>query len=352
MARPEKRTVDYFPHDAVPGKTIFILQSRFQNNGYAVWFKLLALLCRTPDQFFDCRKPADWQFLVAEMALTPPETQLILDCLAELEAIDPELWSHRIIWATNLMTRIADAYKDRKGILPVKPDINAISPPINLVSDSKTCEICGKPLIDMRSDAKCCSDDCRQRAHRVTDSVTDKNNNRDSQLDDNEVSSGDNPVSPPINSIKPPDNTQMKRKEMKRKEMKLKEMKLKESKEKTTTSSSDNDNFEPIKKDPGTRVTTETEFLEYVEGTKSEFPDLDCEVEFRRFKLWWSEGKKKLVRPKTAWHNWLVKAREIKQERSGNGTGRTGVKQYTDPEEYYRKAQADSGVARTSADES
>jgi hypothetical protein len=62
------------------------------------------------------------------------------------------------------------------------------------------------------------------------------------------------------------------------------------------------------------RVATETEFLEYLEETRSQFPDLDCEVEFKKFNLWWSESGKKPKRPKTAWLNWLIKARQILAE--------------------------------------
>lgn len=63
-----------------------------------------------------------------------------------------------------------------------------------------------------------------------------------------------------------------------------------------------------------TRATTEAEFLEYVEGLKVEFPDLDYEVEFRKFNLWWSEDGRKLKRPKSGWYNWLIKARQISAE--------------------------------------
>lgn len=132
--RPSKETVDYFPHDAVGGKTLFILQNRFGNDGYAVWFKLLALLCRTPGHAYYCSKPTDWQFLVAEMALSVVETQTIMDCLAELEAIDPELWKEKIVWSQNLVNRLAPVYQNRKGSLPIKPNNNAISMPINPIS--------------------------------------------------------------------------------------------------------------------------------------------------------------------------------------------------------------------------
>jgi len=140
MARPQKQTVDYFPHDAVGGKTLFILQNRFGNNGYAVWFKLLALLCRTPGHVYYCSKPNDWQFFVAEMALSVAETLAIVDCLAELEAIDPQLWKEKIIWSQNLVNRLASVYRERKTPIPVKPTINAVSPPTNLVSPTDNSE--------------------------------------------------------------------------------------------------------------------------------------------------------------------------------------------------------------------
>ncbi len=89
-----------------------------------------------------------------------------------------------------------------------------------------------------------------------------------------------------------------------RKERKVKEIKEEESKVASPCS--------PPEKKTDEKVTTETDFLDYVEETKSEFRDLDCEVEFRKFKLYWSEGGRKLKRPKTAWYNWLIKAREIK----------------------------------------
>lgn len=44
MARPKKQTVDYFPHFVKGGRTIFILENKFGNDGYAFWFKLLEIL--------------------------------------------------------------------------------------------------------------------------------------------------------------------------------------------------------------------------------------------------------------------------------------------------------------------
>jgi len=48
---------------------------------------------------------------------------------------------------------------------------------------------------------------------------------------------------------------------------------------------------------------------------RAEFSELDIDEEFKKFTLYWSEGKRKLQRPKTAFRNWLTKAREFKQEK-------------------------------------
>jgi len=54
---------------------------------------------------------------------------------------------------------------------------------------------------------------------------------------------------------------------------------------------------------------------EYIEAIRGSYSDLDLEKEFEKFKLWWSEGKKELKRPKLAFRNWLDKARDIKIEK-------------------------------------
>ena len=63
MARPKKRTVDYFPHQCNHGKTMFILEQKYGNDGYAFWFKLLELLGTTEGHFLHLENSADWEFL-------------------------------------------------------------------------------------------------------------------------------------------------------------------------------------------------------------------------------------------------------------------------------------------------
>lgn len=123
MGRPRKQTVDYFPHDADASdrKTLYILESKFGNDGYAFWFKLLEILANSEGHFYDCRNPAAWEFLLAKTHVTDKIGRQIMATLLGLEAIDQELWTEKIVWSENFVNGIADAYRNRKTEPPPKP---------------------------------------------------------------------------------------------------------------------------------------------------------------------------------------------------------------------------------------
>jgi len=121
MARPSKLTVDYFPHIIKQGKTITILENRFGNNGYAFWFKLLEILGSTEGHSYRYENTVNKEFLYAKTHVDKETAEKILDLLAELEAIDPELWKNNIIWSDNFIENIKIVYDKRKTDVPQKP---------------------------------------------------------------------------------------------------------------------------------------------------------------------------------------------------------------------------------------
>ena len=123
MARPIKNTVDYFPHFIHNGKTRFILESKFGNNGYAFWFKLLEILGETNNHVFDYNNPADWEFLLAKTKVTEQQATDILQTLANVGALDKELLEKKLIWCENFVKNVSDVYKRRKQDIPSKPII-------------------------------------------------------------------------------------------------------------------------------------------------------------------------------------------------------------------------------------
>lgn len=125
MARPQKKTVDYFPHRTVHGKTMFVLESRWGNDGYAFWFRLLEILGSSDGLFYDCNNPPDWQFLLARTKVEDLIAVEILNCLADMEAIDRKFWDKKVIYSQNFVDGVADAFKRRLELLPDRNEVNA-----------------------------------------------------------------------------------------------------------------------------------------------------------------------------------------------------------------------------------
>ena len=123
MARPTKATVDYFPHTTEHGKTMFILQSLWGNDGYAVWFKILERLGSLEGHYIDCRDISEWEFLMAHCRVDTDTLTAILDKCAGINAIDTSLWRQKLIYSQNFVDGIKDAYRRRPTKLPTRESV-------------------------------------------------------------------------------------------------------------------------------------------------------------------------------------------------------------------------------------
>lgn len=122
MGRARKQTADYFPHFAADSRTKFVLENNWGNDGYAFWFKLLELLCSSDGHTYDCSEPANKMYLTARTRVSEETADKILDTLAEMEKIDPELWKQkRLIWCQSLVDNLAGMYAKRTTPTPKKP---------------------------------------------------------------------------------------------------------------------------------------------------------------------------------------------------------------------------------------
>ena len=135
MARPKKKNVDYFPHQCNHGQTIFILEQKYGNDGYAFWFKLLELIGNAEDHYLQFENPEAWEFLQAKTRLKGDTCKEILDLLARLNAIDRELWEkNKVVWCQKFVDNVADVYRNRRVEIPAKPSFYNPKPPQEEVS--------------------------------------------------------------------------------------------------------------------------------------------------------------------------------------------------------------------------
>ena len=121
MGRPSKGGVDYFPHSTTSGKTIFTLESKFGNDGYAFWFKLLEILGCQESLSYDCNNVPDWEYLIAKTKVSEISATEILDTLSKLDAIDQNLWNKKIIWVQKFADNLSSVFKKRHTETPNKP---------------------------------------------------------------------------------------------------------------------------------------------------------------------------------------------------------------------------------------
>jgi len=141
MARPLKKGVDYFPHDITHGKTLFVLEQRWGNDGYAVWFKLLEALGSEAEHYLDLRDEATMLHLSAKCRVSTQILREILSALATMGAISSELWfKSEVIWSQNFVDRVADAYRLRKTSPPSYPHHLSISSEETTISTVETSE--------------------------------------------------------------------------------------------------------------------------------------------------------------------------------------------------------------------
>ena len=125
MSRTKKQSVEYFPHFTKGGRTIYILESKYGNDGYAFWFKLLEILADSEGHFYDCANLSNWQFLLAKSRCAEPIANEIIETLIDLGKIDGELWNEeRKLWVQGLVDNLSDVYRKRLSALPSKPSLS------------------------------------------------------------------------------------------------------------------------------------------------------------------------------------------------------------------------------------
>ena len=115
MARPESNTVSYFPHKIGDGKKIFSIETKYGNDGYATWFKILEKLATTENHYLDLNDEVEVIYLSAKCKVSEQVLFSIINDLTRLGCFDKILWEKRYIWSQVFIDSIQDAYSRRNN---------------------------------------------------------------------------------------------------------------------------------------------------------------------------------------------------------------------------------------------
>ena len=125
MGRARKQVAESFQHGAGPNAVVSNLEYEWGNDGYAFWYKLQELLCRSNGHYYDCNSPGNMESLAFLSHLDQKKATDILNKLAQLNEIDRDLWEKgRVIWCQSLVDSLQRTYSKRANSLPTKPDLS------------------------------------------------------------------------------------------------------------------------------------------------------------------------------------------------------------------------------------
>jgi len=116
MSRGPRHDVDYFPHECIHGRKMHIIETKYGNDGYAIWFKLLEQLGMANYHYLDVSDEMNLMFLVSTFKVDEEKALSVLDTLSKLGAIDKFLYEeHQIIYSQKFVESVKDAYRKRKS---------------------------------------------------------------------------------------------------------------------------------------------------------------------------------------------------------------------------------------------
>jgi hypothetical protein len=116
MARPERNNVDYFPYLCKEGKAMYYVETKYGNDGFATWVKLLRQLAVTNYHYLNLQDRIEFMFLASKCKITEETLSEIINDLCELGEFDKMLWhEYRVIFNQKFIDSIQDAYTKRSN---------------------------------------------------------------------------------------------------------------------------------------------------------------------------------------------------------------------------------------------
>jgi uncharacterized protein DUF4373 len=115
MARPERNNVDYFPFICKEGKTMYYIEDKYKNDGFATWIKILRQLAVTDYHYLNLSNRVDIMFLSSKCKVSEDVLISIINDLCDMGEFEPDLWHEsRILFSVKFVAHIEDAYEKRK----------------------------------------------------------------------------------------------------------------------------------------------------------------------------------------------------------------------------------------------
>lgn len=127
MARPERHDCDYFPFYAKDGRTLHILEGKYQCNGTGFFTNVMRFLTLQEDHHFCIADEADRMYFFSRCKCDEESGMDMLNIMAKTRKIHTSLWvSYMVITSPDLLKSLSDAYRNRKNQIITIEEIESI----------------------------------------------------------------------------------------------------------------------------------------------------------------------------------------------------------------------------------
>lgn len=127
MARPVSKEVPYFPFLVKDGKTLFILEGKYQCKGTGFFTNVLRFLSSTPDHHFCIEDEGDKLFFFSKTKCDEESGMDMLNIMVATGKLDRGLWRKKLVIASqSFLESIEDAYKNRKNNIITMDEIREV----------------------------------------------------------------------------------------------------------------------------------------------------------------------------------------------------------------------------------
>lgn len=127
--RPHARNAQYVAHWANPNNRVKYIERRYGKTGYVVYYRLREALTSAEDHYLHFQDEHALMFFASDCWESSETVYDILNALAEVGEIDPDLWRLKVVASDSFFADISVAYKLRKNPAPT---INTIRQRFNL----------------------------------------------------------------------------------------------------------------------------------------------------------------------------------------------------------------------------
>ena len=114
MGRRERKNVDYFPFFIKDGRTLFILEGKYQCKGTGFFTNVFRFLAGRPDHHFQLKSESDHLYFFTATKCDEESGIDMIEIMVETGKLERDLWEQKKVLASqDFLESIQDAYRKR-----------------------------------------------------------------------------------------------------------------------------------------------------------------------------------------------------------------------------------------------